>query len=493
MNKSEFEKLRFRRQYVLTAFTIECPFLYNVQTINEGYFLYTHVDLNVTTLTGNQRKIVLLGDLFDFENPAKSNNEIISDLFALDLFNLIQKVAGFCGRYVIILADKDQIYLIHDAASSRKVYYYHHKGVVCCASQPHLIAKVLDLELTSNESKLSFYGSKEFIRLNNSNLGNTTCYDNVYQLIPNHYLHLNTCTSTRYWPNKRIEQLPLDEIAERCSVMIKGFMESIAKRYDVMLPVTAGKDSRLLLSATYNFKDKVFFYINKENRLNDKSYDITIPKKLLPKLNLDFHILDPYIEIDDTFRKIYFENNRFASTTYLPPIYNYYANYSNKINLPGIFVNIIEDVFELHHCEINAMELAKLIHVEKYDYAIEYYSDWLNECKDICQDCNINVLNLLYWEERIANWGTQIQLDKDIAQDEIIPYNSRLLMEIMLSAKLKYREKPDFTIFSAITQKLWPEALQEPCNPDFKQNILKISKNLGIMKPVKSVYYLFQK
>ena len=57
-------------------------------------------------------------------------------------------------------------------------------------------------------------------------------------------------------------------------------MKSISNRYSVMLPVTAGKDSRLLLSATSDIRNKVFYYINKGSQLNNKHHDIVIPGKL---------------------------------------------------------------------------------------------------------------------------------------------------------------------------------------------------------------------
>lgn len=432
-----------------------------------------------------------MGDLFDFENVLHGNQELLNSLAGLDLENLLIRISRFSGRFVIILVEKGRLFLMHDAASARKVYYYRHGDKVCCSSQPHLLANIMGLKLTKEVSRLRFYDSEEFTRLNNANIGDTTCYDGVHQLIPNHYLQFNDCKTVRYWPNKKIDRMPFSEVIERSSVMIKGYVESITNRYKVMLPVTGGKDSRMLLASTFDIRDQVYYYINKEKQLNDRSTDIFIPKTLLSQLNLEFHIIDPYIEIDEDFRKIFFENNRFASAIYLPHIFNYYKNFSDRINLPGSFINIVEDVYEINGRDVTPQIISKLIDVEDFDFALEYYSYWLDHCRELCLDFDLNLLNLLYWEERIANWGTQIQLDKDIAQEDIIPYNSRLLIETMLSAELHNREKPDFTIFREITRMLWPETLQVPCNPDFKALVLKTSKSLGIMKQVKALYYLF--
>jgi hypothetical protein len=355
-----------------------------------------------------------------------------------------------------------------------------------------LIAKVLNLDFTKEKSRCDFYRSEDFEILLNSNIGNTTCYDDVFQVLPNHYFDLSENESLRYWPKHKIKKSPLNEVVDICSVMIKGFIESICSRYPVMLPVTAGRDSRLLLAATSSVRNKVFYYINRVNGIKNKTHhDMVIPGRLLPKLNLEFHILDPGNSIDKDFEKIYFENNRFGSLQYLPIIHNYFANFSDKINLPATFSSTTQSVYETNGKAINADLLASLILVRKYDFAEKYFKAWFNECGKLCRQCNIDILNLLYWEERMANWGTQIQLDKDIAQDEIIPYNSRLLMETMLMAPESSRDKPDFELIREITKKLWPETLQEPYNIDIKTKALKLSKTLGIMQPVKSVYYSF--
>jgi hypothetical protein len=491
MQKNESERLRYRRQYILSPRPIDCNFLNSAYSLKDNITLYAHVDLKVTMAASSDIRLVLLGDLFDYEYPEKDNEELLYDMIHADFSVFLEKISKYAGRFVIIYISSQKVYLLTDAAASRKVYYCRQNEGVYCASQPHLLASTLTLQYTRNPSKLSFYDSFDFTRLNNSNIGNTTMYDEIFQLIPNHYLDYSDNTSTRFWPFQKINILPLDEVVDKCAKMLKGYITGFSNRYKLMLPVTGGKDSRLLLSATYDIRNDLFYYINKEEQMSDTSHDITIPSSLLPKLNLDFHILKPYIEIDEEFRKIYFANNPYGNEKYLPIIYNYYKNFSDRINLPGIFVNIAEDVYEVYGKKISPQVLAELIQVETYDYAEPYYSEWLKGCQELCEKCNINVLNLLYWEERIANWGTQIQLDKDIAQEDIIPYNSRLLIETMLSADLKYREKHDFIIFCRMTRKLWPETLQAPCNPEFKADFLKFTKAIGIMKIIKYIYYRF--
>ena len=113
---------------------------------------------------------------------------------------------------------------------------------------------------------------------------------------PNKYIDLLLKKIVRYWPVKESEikpkKIPIDDVVNICSQMIQGFLESANKRYKLMIPVTAGNESRLLLAASKNIKNDVFYYINKTKDMSDSHNDIRIPKKLLGKINLKFHIID---------------------------------------------------------------------------------------------------------------------------------------------------------------------------------------------------------
>ncbi len=492
MENTDLKRLRYRRQYIIAPKEIECPFLHQRVQLNNKYILYHHLDIKITNHVKNDTKITLIGDMFGYDQDVKNNYEILRDLISSSFDIVIERTAQYSGRYVIIFQQGEEIKLLHDNTASRKVYYADIDGSLWFASQPHLLAKVLNLQETRIPSKIDFYNSEDFIKLNNSNIGNTTLYDEIFQLLPNHYFDVKNAKTVRYWPNMPIESLDVDEAAEKCAKIIMGYMENICARYDVMLPVTAGKDSRILLAATRNIKDKVYYYVNKENRLNDKSQDISIPKSILSKLGIDFHIIDPYTTINEGFKEVYFSNNSLASPKYLYIIHNYFLKFPDKVNLPGNIASQAYYRYKYPDFIISPVSLAELNRISKYDFAIEYYAKWLSDIQDICNKTNVHLLNLFYWEERLANWGTQVQLDKDIAQEEINPYNSRLLASLFLSVNYKLLLPPDYVFYKKIINKLWPEVLKEPINPSLKSEVKKIIEKIGLLKTlykIKRRYY----
>ena len=483
MEASEIRKLKFRRQYIIAPRNIECPFMNNVKEIGDRYKLYTHIDLSVTEYEKDGVKVNLLGDMFDYENCKKNNGDILKDLITDNFEIFTEKTANYSGRYILIYQKDNELKFLHDATATRKIYYANTGNGLWFASQPYLLAKILNLKETTAPSKLAFYNSKTFELLYNSNIGDTTRYDEIQQLLPNHYLNVNEFKIVRYWPNKKINYQSLSSVAEICAKMIKGYVKSIATRYEIMLPLTAGKDSRTLLAATYDFKDDVYYYVNRYHGLNEDNNDIFIPRKLLTMLKLKLNILKPNnITVDEDFEKAYYENHKFASSSYLPFIYNYYVNFSHKVNLPGNIASAGFEIYKDSKMMVSAENLAELNNVSQFQYAKDYYANWLSNCKDLCHINNINILNLFYWEERLANWGTQIQLEKDIAQEEFNPFNSRQLISLYLSVKPKYIELPNFILHKKVIKNLWPELLKVPINPGLKNNIRKIFQFLGILK-----------
>ncbi len=482
-------RLVYRRQYILSPEKIECPFMHEISQITDKYILYTHPDLVVSQYQNGERHLVLLGDIFDYENTGKGNSEILKDMSVAAIDAIPELTSKYTGRFVLILIQDDRIILLHDSIAYKKIYYATHRNGLWFCSHPHLLAKVLGLKSTQDHSKLEFYKSADFIRLSNSNLGDTTYFDEVRQLMPNHFFDVTANRIERYWPSKRISQLGLTEATERCGIMVKGYMESIANRYKIMLPVTSGYDSRLLMSGTKDYKNDVLYYINKEASQGNEGRDIRIPNELFKNLNLKFNQLILPTEIDKSFKKIFFENNPLASKEFLPHIYNYYLHYSDWINLPGNIASTPFGINNLNTRTVTIDKINKYFGIHKYGYANDYFKQWMGECQELCQSVNINVMNLYYWEEKMPNWGAQIALDKDIAQDEISPLNSRLLIETIFSVPLKYRNIPDKILHRKIIKDLWPELMSVPFNPSRKNTVFMMLASLGLFNTVSKLRY----
>lgn len=488
MELTEVERLRFRRQYLISPHSIDCPFMHKETLVSNGLILYSHIDLPVCEYCENDIKLFLLGDIFDFNDAKKENKDILKELAICDFDSFLEKFSKYSGRYVLLYIKNDRVIVLHDATATRKVYYCRINNSFWFGSTPYLLAKILDLDTTSDSSKLSFYRSKDFTWLNNSNIGDTTRYDEIRQLIPNHYFDLDKNEPVRYWPDKEIIQKPYKQVAEKCSYMIKGYIQAIASRYDIMIPVTSGKDSRILVAGSRELADEVYYYVNKEASLSRYHPDIHVPYRLFRKLKIKFHMHDIYGEIDKEFRKIFLENNPYASEVYLPHIYHYYRYFQDKVNLPGNIASSWISEFKidvLNQTEVTPEFLSRIYEIDLYEYALDYYSDWINSSQSLCYQYNVKPVNLFYWEERLANWGSQTQQEKDIAQEDFNPFNSRLLVAEFFSVDYKYMKRPGLIFYKEIIRSLWPELMTVPISPFMLRAVVKSLKLMGIYKCLK--------
>jgi hypothetical protein len=242
-----------------------------------------------------------------------------------------------------------------------------------------------------------------------------------------------------------------------------------------MMAVTSGSDTRILLSACRNIADDIYFYINQNPRMSDDNLDIRIASSLLKKLNLKLNIHKYPDEVDEDFKEIYFKNTAFPVQANLSQIYHiYYKNFQDRINMPGSFSDISRNFLKTHVKKITPGFLAKKWKRSDRKYIIDNYRIWQDEITPSIQKYNYNILDLFNWEERCGNWYTTYQEDKDIAQEDLIAFNSRLFMDICLGVNPRKRDVDTNVFYPAMVKHMWPEAYQENMYPkSWKRYYLK--------------------
>ena len=456
--------LRFRRQFLL-ARTIVAK-LDNWQHHQLGdMHLFAHPDLEVTVQEEGSVLICIVGYIFDPNHPGKTNHEIISDILSRisNLGALFNALKPYAGRYAFLYKDNTEVAIIHDPLGLREIYYCTQSNRVICGSQPNLVDEFSEpkLGVTKNPDILHFYENEmKSVRSGRLWVGDETYYQNINHLMPNHYLDIRSLTAKRYWPNGRLERMDLDKAVSQSCEFLRGTLMAVTTRYDVMMAVTAGLDSRSLLAASKEIKDRIYYFINKASTLNDKSADIRIPREMFKKLNIAFHVHDVNDPVDEEFRKVFLENVFMSTDLILPTIYNvYFKNHTNKVNLLGVG-EIGRDYFGKAPRDLSGYYLARNLKYKCSKYATAQCEKWLNETRKVAEDNNVDIMKLFLWEGLLATWGVVGNSESDIAIEEFDPYDSHYMYELMLSVD---QGQGDF--FEAMFRKMWPELLEFPFNP----------------------------
>ena len=438
-----------------------------------------------------EKKIVLIGSLFDSEVPEKQNTDIMKDILASanGIEDLILKIKCYAGRYALLYKNDKYFIILHDALALREIYYCTKENQVVCGSQPNLITKYANPEIlpTDDPVLLDFY--KNHLK-KAWWIGDETYYDGVRHLLPNHYLDIKGYQAHRYWPNEPIKRIGVDEAVAKICMFLKGTMRAFVHRHSVMIAVTSGMDSRTLLAASRDVCDKVYYFINNHGLGYDHP-DISVPQKIFNNIGVPFHVHEVPNKVDEEFRQIFFSNTFFASERLLPTIYNvYFKNHSQKVNILGIG-EIGRTRYGKAPKNLNSYFMAYKIGYTEGRYVIEQCEKIRAELLPVARKYGINVLTLLYWEQMMGNWGAVGNSESDIAIEEFDPYACHMLYETFLGVEDKYTEYNNPLIFKEMIRKMWPELLSYPISPAHKMRD-KLSgylKNVGVGAFLKEVKY----
>lgn len=478
--------LLYRRQFILCPKELSDFENWKKQKVTDDYILYAHPDLVQLKHTEKNKTIILLGDLYDPFNPEFTNQDIFERLFKCDDFSELLVAAGqYAGRFVIFFVRDGSIKIFHDAAAAKKVYFTTKTPRMWCASQAHVLTKYCNIEETKNKLYHDFIKTDKFISHDRVFIMDNTPYDTVKQLLPNHYLDVNDKKTERFWPYEPNKSISLNEGIELGTKILAGIYKSANNRYDLMMSVTAGNDTRMLLAASREVSDNIYYYTNYHPRLTDDHQDIVVPSRLLKKIGLEFNIQRYSTEVDEDFKKAYYQNTINPSEVHLPIVYNYHKNFPDKINLPGTFSDIARSFFNTFKKDITPELMAKLWDYSDIEYVIENYKIWLDQSGELIKKHNYYITDIFNWEERYGNWVTQFMMEKEIAQDEFGPYNCRNLMKVFLSVPRKYRDVHTNVYFRGMVKHLWPELLTEPFNPNNRKIMSYTMKKMGIYWPVR--------
>ncbi len=460
------------------------------------YYLYVSNDLELTIFQNGEISIIIIGYILDPDFPKMKNIDIAHELHTKSnsLHTLIDYINKLSGRFVLLNIIQNDIYIFNDPCGLRTVYYSNINEDIYIGSQPLIIKEVADINKSKdydNFIKSHYYQNTTEYWLPCG----VTLYENISQLLPNHYLKTSDCIQIRYWPNKNIKiDNNIDLTQKKISHSLNQIIKSIQNRYKLAVPLTAGFDSRILFCACKDIAQRVLFYTLKYRNLSEESNDIKIPKKILQSFKLKHLIYDCTEEPSESFKHIYTSNCHLAHDDWMKIAYGIYLNYpNNRICLKGNAseiarcyyypsgshsINNVEDIIKV----IDGWEELKFIH--------EPLRIWFDDAKKVADSMNINILDLFYWEHRMGSWQAQSQLEWDIVQEAYTPFNHRPLLELLLSTPVKLRIEPHYKLYNDIGNILWEEAMAFPINPpeNKRQQIVLTLKSLGIYYPLVKIY-----
>jgi hypothetical protein len=457
--------------------------------VGEDIKLTVHPGLRVTQVRDADRSLMLLGYILDPHNPGGSDEDVLRRLLEgfSSVRDLIALTASYGGRWLIVATQGSDAWLFTDALGLRQAFYtpQRHGGGIWGGSQPGTIAEILGL--TIDDEAREFVNSYAFRSDPEYRWPATaTPYKEVRHLLPNHYLDLKTGISHRYWPDRPLAPATVSDALDTLAERLPGLVEAAVARFDLVLGLTAGWDSRLVLAASRAVKDKIACVTVRQRTMSEGATDIATAERLAMRLGLGHQVIRAPVTTSAAFsyaftRSVCFAHKHYAADA--EAIFDFTR--AGQVALTGSGAEVGRCSFRSQvplsrWRHVTARDLARLQRMDALPFAVRHFERWLSELGDTH---GISVLDLFEWEQGHGNWLAMTQLEFDSAwRDIFTPYNSREVLATLLSVDERYRRKPDYRLFRDLMIRLWPEVLTEPINPERRTRLPgRVRRRLGVM------------
>jgi hypothetical protein len=301
----------------------------------------------------------------------------------------------------------------------------------------------------------------------------TTLDPDITRLLPNHYLDLENWRAVRQYPNSTVETIPESDIPdciERIGSLLRRQIIAVAEQAPrVYMPLTAGRDSRLLLACsractdkieyvTFDYSpwrrersDRVDLYIAQcsAERFRLRQRVIPVPAKLPPGTELQY------------LRRIGFAGGAGKSRDFfwscrehLDLSAAWLTGFAGEVGRTFYWQSTDREAYKMSPAELlNRMGLPSS---DRLQNAIR---GWLRDLPDVPLS---TLLDFAYLEHRLGCWAAPHFYGAAPFSVNLTPFNHREIYDIMLRLPFTYRRSK--ALFQDITATAWPELLSLPYN-----------------------------
>jgi hypothetical protein len=464
-------ELALRGQFILGSYCVARLRAWKRCRVAGDRWLMTHPDLPVTQVAGGRRSLTLIGYMLDPANVLATDDAILTRLLdaCSSIAALTAATAPIGGRWVLVAGCDNGTFVFNDALGLRQVFCTDpaHTADVWVMSQAGLGAEYLDLE--PDAEAMEFMDSYVVrTRAEYHWPAASAPVRGLRHLLPNHYVNMQSGAIARFWPTAPLEPMSFDEGVERLTTILPGLVQAAAARFDLALALTAGLDSRLVLAASRPFSEEIRYVTVRQAKMHDDNADIMVASRLSAALGLRHDVIRAHSSMSAEFSRVYKARVYGAHDHYgadAEAILRHYGR--RKVAVTGSGAEVGRCSFRQRMPfsdwrRIRAEDLAWLEHME-HPFAIRHFETWLD---DVGENSPVKVLDLLEWEQGHGSWLAMTQLEFDIAwRDILTPYNCRELLAALLAVRETHRRAPEYRLFKAAIQELWPDVLCQPINP----------------------------
>jgi hypothetical protein len=432
--------------------------------------------------------VLLVGYCIDLRFAHRNTQEVVESLLETALQGgapaLLAEADHHLGRYTVIAHLEGEWIVFNDACATRSTYYAD--GAPIVASHSNLVGEILGRAPRAQMFRHYRFGLP----------GNASPVPGVRMLPANMALDIRHQTLSRFWPRADRAERPVKDVYDSVERTLIQSAEAIAKRWRPAISLTAGFDSRTTLAAFRHLSPgAVFTY----DRGVIDEVDVAIAREICQRLNIH-HTLLPSVGPDEA-EEVYAAVKAMTDYTHFEAAAATYLSAFPDGDCIHVRSNLAEigshrSWFQPPPSRFNASRWNAVLtdaerkHEPQRNEALRYLQEEMKRLLGLLGYDPSNprkrtlrgydAWDLLYWEHRLSTWHSRVLLGSDFAFDTATLFNSRRLLELLLSVPLKDRTKG--TLFRSFIAKRCPELADVPINPRSKLEGLDIRAAFRVAK-----------
>jgi len=472
VNGTRLASLLYCGQFILGPAFVDDLAGWQQLSIGAALRITAHPELSLCHRSDGRRSLTLIGYLLDPERPRATDSNILDELLRnySSIQALVDATFRLGGRWLLIAQQGNDSFVFNDPMGLRQVFYTDKEcteGNLWVMSQAGMMAERLGLTM---DPLARDYINRRLSKGHTEYMwpGSSSPFREIRHLLPNHYLDLGSGRCHRFWPNEPLVPIAFDEAMERLTKHLPQLIEAAADRFDLVLGMTSGIDSRLVLAASKSIRHQLSCVSVRQLRMKADHADLVIPKDLLRQLKLPHEVILAQPQMSAAFREVYEKSIFLAHAHYGPDaeaILKHFGRTKVAVTGSGSEICRADAPVGIPFLENNpSPEFLAIWNIGGlHPFTLQHVQTW---CATAPTDCGIELLDLHEWEQGSGNWLAMTQLEFSIAwRDLFTPFNCRDVLISLLSVPKPDRASPDNLIYHALIKRLWPEVTIEPINP----------------------------
>ncbi len=463
----------YRNQYLITSSPDRHTCLHAAKQMRFGEWnVYLFHPLQAYHVTHDGMEAMLIGLVVDPLAPGLSMQGVLDEVARgpdLTPELISERIEALTGRFVLAVRFADgKTFIWGDACHLRQILYARFDNVICVGSSEKLMLEHVGAKLTMSQAKQSFRATTRFSKNEHAWVGRNGQDDRVTRLLPNHRLSV---PDLKYERVDFYYQLPAGQgeeaVLELARATLVGLFKALCPQYSILVALTAGWDTRLLMAASLPWKDSIGYFTFVRPGDKSSAGDGDVAQLLANQFKLNYERIQPAPVTSEFEAAI-------AKEQLFPRVLPKTANIQHHLKRPhrDRIINVNGNGAEVARCIYGTPggphSLSRICRYLGFSpnnpFVRASMEPWLEEANQIAKNTNIRVNDLAHWELRMGIWGAATPFEQDIAIEEISPFNNKRLLLALLTIPERERAAPEYPLYGRLLRSLNEEAAQIAIN-----------------------------